>query len=106
MLSRRGFAMTAAMGLTGAAAMRWFDRGAQAESAEVFEVTYSEEQWRAMLTPQQYHVLRDHGTERAGTSPLDHEKRAGTFVCAGCELPVYCRRIVHVARVFLLSTGG
>ena len=36
------------------------------------------------LTPEQHHVLREHGTERAGTSPLNHEKRAGTFRCAGC----------------------
>jgi peptide-methionine (R)-S-oxide reductase len=71
--------------------MRWFGRGgrAQAEQAEAFEVTHSEAEWREMLTPQQYHVLREHGTERAGTSPLDHEKRAGTFVCAGCELPLF-----------------
>jgi peptide-methionine (R)-S-oxide reductase len=71
--------------------MRWFGRGARAEAeqAEAFEVTHSEAEWREMLTPQQYHVLREHGTERAGTSPLDHEKRAGTFVCAGCELPLF-----------------
>jgi peptide-methionine (R)-S-oxide reductase len=71
--------------------MRWFNRGAQAEAepAETFEVTYSEAEWRERLTPQQYHVLREHGTERAGTSPLDHEKREGTFVCAGCELPLF-----------------
>jgi peptide-methionine (R)-S-oxide reductase len=71
--------------------MRWFGRGARAEAddAEVFEVTYSEAEWRARLTPQQYYVLREHGTERAGTSPLDDEKRAGTFVCAGCELALF-----------------
>ena len=71
--------------------MRWFDRGARAAAAdaEVFEVTYSDEKWRELLTPEQYYVLRQHGTERAGTSPLDHEKRAGTFECAGCKLPVY-----------------
>jgi peptide-methionine (R)-S-oxide reductase len=71
--------------------MRWFGRGAQAdaEQAEAFEVTLSEAEWRERLTPQQYYVLREHGTERAGTSPLDHEKRAGTFVCAGCDLPVF-----------------
>jgi peptide-methionine (R)-S-oxide reductase len=54
-----------------------------------FEVTKSEAEWRKILTPDQYYVLRDHGTERAGTSPLDHEKRKGTFHCAGCDLPVY-----------------
>lgn len=48
------------------------------------ELALSDEEWRQRLTPDQYRVLRQHGTERAGTSPLDHEKRAGTFACAGC----------------------
>ncbi len=71
--------------------MRWFGRGAQAEAepAETFEITYTEAEWRTKLTPEQFHVLRQHGTERAGTSPLNGEKRAGTFVCAGCDLPLY-----------------
>ena len=69
--------------------MRWFGRGAQAEDRGPFEVTYSDEEWRRRLTPEQYYVLRAHGTERAGSSPLDGEKRAGTFVCAGCELPLF-----------------
>jgi peptide-methionine (R)-S-oxide reductase len=41
------------------------------------------------LTPEQHHVLREHGTERAGSSPLNHEKRAGTFRCAGCGQPLF-----------------
>ncbi len=45
--------------------------------------------WRKRLSPQQYDVLRKHGTERAGTSPLNHEKRKGTFACAGCDLPLF-----------------
>ena len=49
-----------------------------------FEVTHTDAEWRALLTPDQYAVLRQQGTERAFTSPLDHEKRAGTFACAGC----------------------
>ena len=49
-----------------------------------FEVALSEDEWRRKLTPEQYHVLRKHGTERAGTSPLNAEKRHGRFVCAGC----------------------
>ena len=56
---------------------------------ETFEVTKTEDQWRALLTPEQYRVLREHGTERAGTSPLDREKRAGVFHCAGCDLPLF-----------------
>jgi peptide-methionine (R)-S-oxide reductase len=49
----------------------------------------SDAEWRKRLTPAQYDVLRKHGTERAGTSPLNHEKRKGTFACAGCDLPLY-----------------
>ena len=57
--------------------------------AETFEVTKAPEEWRAMLTPEQYAVLREHGTERPGSSPLNSEKRAGRFVCAACELPLF-----------------
>ncbi len=53
------------------------------------ETTHTEDEWRKLLTPEQYQVLRKHGTERAGTSPLNAEKRGGTFVCAGCGQPVY-----------------
>lgn len=46
-------------------------------------------QWRERLTPDQYRVLRGHGTERAGSSPLNAESRAGTFLCAGCGQQLY-----------------
>ena len=49
-----------------------------------FAVQKTDEQWRDTLSPEQYRVLRKHGTERAFTSPLNDEKRAGAFVCAGC----------------------
>ena len=51
--------------------------------------TLSDADWRAKLTPEEFRVLRKHGTERAGTSPLNAEKRAGTFSCAGCGQPLY-----------------
>ncbi|MEI4861490.1 peptide-methionine (R)-S-oxide reductase, partial [Klebsiella pneumoniae] len=51
---------------------------------EHFPVTHTEAEWRAILTPEQYRVLRQHGTERPGSCALLHEKRAGTFTCAGC----------------------
>jgi peptide-methionine (R)-S-oxide reductase len=54
-----------------------------------FEITKTEEEWRALLTPEQFNVLRKHGTERAGTSVLDKEYGQGTFVCAGCDLPLF-----------------
>ena len=49
----------------------------------------SEAEWQALLTPDQYKVLRKHGTERAGTSPLNHEKRQGLFRCAGCGTALF-----------------
>ncbi|MGC5780057.1 peptide-methionine (R)-S-oxide reductase MsrB [Methylobacterium sp. NFXW15] len=49
----------------------------------------SDEEWRSRLSPDQYRVLREHGTERAGTSCLLAEKRAGTFACAGCGQPLF-----------------
>src|SRR6476620_5904412 len=49
----------------------------------------TEDEWRAALTPEQFQVLRKHGTERAGTSPLNKEYRAGTFACAGCGRPLF-----------------
>lgn len=52
--------------------------------AATSDVRKSDEEWRQVLTPEQYRVLRGHGTERAGTSPLNGEKRAGAFHCAGC----------------------
>ena len=58
-------------------------------AGETFEVTHTEEEWKKILTADQFYVLRKHGTERAGTSPLNKEKRKGTFVCAGCDLPLY-----------------
>ncbi len=51
--------------------------------------TRSDAEWRDALTPDQYRVLREHGTERAGTSCLLAEKRAGTFTCAGCGAPLF-----------------
>ena len=62
---------------------------ASAEPGRNFEVQKSEAEWRAALSPAAYTVLREHGTERAGTSPLDREKRKGRFSCAGCDLPLF-----------------
>ena len=54
-----------------------------------FEITKSLEEWRKILTPGQFYVLRRHGTERAGTSPLDKNNAPGTYDCAGCDLPLF-----------------
>ncbi len=52
-------------------------------------LTLTKEEWRKRLDPLAFKVLREEGTERAGTSPLDREKRAGVFACAGCGLPLF-----------------
>ncbi|MBA2304112.1 MAG: peptide-methionine (R)-S-oxide reductase MsrB [Acidobacteria bacterium] len=54
-----------------------------------FEVTRTEEEWRKSLTGDQFRILRKHDTERPGSSALNDEHRAGTYHCAGCDLPVY-----------------
>ena len=52
-------------------------------------IAKTDEEWRRTLTPEAFCVLREHGTERAGTSPLNREHRSGTFVCAGCGQPLF-----------------
>jgi peptide-methionine (R)-S-oxide reductase len=53
------------------------------------KVKVGNDEWKKRLEKMQYHVLREEGTERPGSSPLDHEKRAGVFACAGCDLPLF-----------------
>ncbi|MEZ2227211.1 MULTISPECIES: peptide-methionine (R)-S-oxide reductase MsrB [unclassified Microcoleus] len=60
-----------------------------AASKGVFEVTKTEEEWRKLLTPAQFDVLRKHGTERSHTSPLDKQYGSGIYECAGCSLPLF-----------------
>ena len=64
-------------------------RSAVSATGGVFEVTHTDEEWRALLTPDQFAVLREEATERAFTSPLLHEERAGNFACAGCGLDLF-----------------
>jgi peptide-methionine (R)-S-oxide reductase len=54
-----------------------------------FAVQKTDEEWRRTLTPEQYYVMREHGTERPGSCALLHEKRAGTFTCAACGQPLF-----------------
>ena len=78
-----------AMLALGGAGLAVIAGGGRMTAAESFEVMKSEAEWRKLLSPAQYRVLREEATERAGSSPLDREKRAGTFHCAGCDLPLY-----------------
>ena len=56
---------------------------------KIAKISKPDTQWKNELTPQQYHVLREEGTERAFTSPLNDEKRHGTFACVGCGLALF-----------------
>ena len=89
-MTKRSFIAGAAAALGGlfAAGCRRGEAGG-AEAGETFEIMRTPEEWRRILTPEQFRVLRQAGTERAGSSPLDREKRKGVFVCAGCALPVF-----------------
>ena len=60
-----------------------------ASATRAGKIAKSDEDWRVQLTPEQYYVTRRHSTERAGTSPLNREKRQGTFVCACCGEPLF-----------------
>jgi peptide-methionine (R)-S-oxide reductase len=87
MIDRR-ILLTSVAGLSGLAALRWFG-GASAQAAEKFEIEKTDAEWRAQLSPEQYQILRQEGTERPWTSPLLKEHRKGTFACAGCDLPLF-----------------
>jgi peptide-methionine (R)-S-oxide reductase len=67
----------------------WAMPRAAADPLEHFEVTHTDEEWRSLLSADQYAVLRQQGTERPFSSPLDHEKRDGIFACAGCDLDLF-----------------
>lgn len=70
----------------------------ESQAAQRFEFTLSDTEWRKRLTPAQYRVLRQAATERPFSSPLDKEKRAGIFACAGCGLPLYSSRTKYDSR--------
>ena len=65
-----------------------------------YPIEKTDEEWRRILTPQQYRVLREHGTEPAGSCALLHEQREGTFACAGCGQPLF-----RTERKFESGTG-
>ena len=88
MLSRRHVLAAALGGAAVLAALRYrFPEAAAAD--EQFKVKHTDAEWRSLLTPAQYAVLRRAGTERPFSSPLDHEHRLGTFSCAGCQLALF-----------------
>jgi peptide-methionine (R)-S-oxide reductase len=88
-MTRRNFvgalsALFAARGAASADTAR-----APAKSNGIAKLELSEDEWRKRLSPEQFAVLRQEATERPGSSPFNQEKRKGTFVCAGCDLPLF-----------------
>lgn len=75
--------------LAGLFALHRVAQAAPADAVKIEKLVLTPEEWRKRLTPEQYAILREEGTERAGSSPLDREKRKGTFACAGCDLPLF-----------------
>src|SRR5262245_8726696 len=87
MITRRSFTMNGGIGLALASVAML--RASTPAAAETFEVTRTDVEWKARLTPDQYAVLRQSATERPFTSPLLQEKRRGNFACAGCDLDLF-----------------
>ncbi len=88
-MTKRNFFFAALAALGGLVGWRLLMAGTGDKTAEKFEVEKSEDEWQKALTPRQFHVLRQQGTERAGSSPLDGEHRKGVFSCAACDLPLF-----------------
>jgi peptide-methionine (R)-S-oxide reductase len=86
-IDRRTLLGAGAAGIAAFALLR--SPGAAAGSSSSFKVTHSPAEWKRLLGPQRYAVLREAGTEHPFTSPLLKEHRRGTFVCAGCALPLF-----------------
>ena len=98
MQSRRWFLFcsTAGVALAATGLLNWralaATSGGTASAGEVFEVAHTEAEWRALLTADQFEVLRRSATERPGSSPLNNEHRSGRFACAGCQLELFSSR--------------
>src|SRR3982751_644320 len=73
----------------GAVSLLLFGRSSSQAAKLSFAVSRTPAQWLRILGPQRYHILREAGTEPSFSSPLDHEHRKGTYVCAGCALPLF-----------------
>lgn len=91
-MRRRDIIFSALAGSASLGTLGWLlsgNRTPAKAASKSFEITRTEAEWREILTETQYAVLREEATERAFTSPLNDEKRAGTYHCAGCDLPLY-----------------
>jgi peptide-methionine (R)-S-oxide reductase len=92
-MNRRAFleAGTAVLGIAWFSdnILQRFNRSTPMATSNEFEISKTEQEWREILSSEQFYVLRKHGTERAGTSSLDKNYAEGTYICAGCGTPVF-----------------
>ncbi len=86
-MTRRGWLQSAGTALVGGA-LALATRSRAAVAAH-FRVTHTDAEWKALLTPEQFRVLRQQGTEAPESSPLDHQFGSGRYLCAGCALPLF-----------------
>ena len=113
MTRRQWLGLLSSLGLSGAALHAAQSAPADSKTTlpRIEPLLLSDAQWRQRLTPAQYHVLREEGTERAGTSPLNDEKRKGTYHCAGCDLALFTSAMKYDSGTgwpsfFTTSTGA
>lgn len=86
----RRFFLSGLIGATSFPFMHPFAQAAKdAGVSRIDKISLDDDEWRKRLTPQQFDVLRREGTERPGSSPLNHEKRSGEYRCAGCDLALF-----------------
>jgi peptide-methionine (R)-S-oxide reductase len=90
-MKKRYFLQTGAVAVGAIVLSRYLSSGSGAQTASdsEFEITKTAAEWRSILTPEQFNVLRQHGTEPPFSSPLDKQFTPGTYHCAGCDLPLF-----------------
>lgn len=96
MLSRRHLLVSGAAAVVAG----WYvwRKPAVASGETTFEIVKTDDEWRKILTEKQFYVLRKHGTERPFSHPLNDNKVAGTYICAGCDLPLYSSKTKYDSR--------
>ena len=94
-MDRRSFIKLAGGGVGMLALLKFIEPGQAMAAEHIEKISKSNAEWKKLLSAEQYHVLRDEGTEPAFTSPLEHESRSGMFVCVACELALFPSRFKY-----------
>ena len=91
-MNRRSFIKLGAGGASALALSKFFIAGQAVAAEHIAKLSKTDAEWKQQLAPDQYSVLRQEGTEKAYSSPLEHEKRSGMFLCIACDLPLFPSR--------------